>query len=138
MKLKTNFGGLQVGKPPITQLRWSKLFSTNLVPFTACQCAKKPIFFPIKSCCIFNKKNCRNFGIFFFFVDANSASFSFFWKINLPNFLLQNIEKRNPATRREQTNVSIYFKLLILWPLGCMGAIMQREMAIAGMERLGS
>jgi hypothetical protein len=25
-----------------------------------------------------------------------------------------------------------------LWPLGCMGAIMQREMAIAGMERLGS
>jgi hypothetical protein len=46
---------------------------------------------------------------------------------------LQNIEKRNPATRREQTHVNIYFKVLVLWPLGCMGAIMQREMmAIAG------
>ncbi len=98
---------------------------------------RSQIFFP-SNLVAFSTKKTAEILEFFFFVDANSASFSFFWKINLPNFLLQNIEKRNPATRREQTNVSIYFKLLILWPLGCMGAIMQREMAIAGMERLGS
>jgi hypothetical protein len=92
---------------------------------------------PINFFAFSTKKNAEILE-FYFFGDANSTNFFFSWKINLPNFLLQNIEKRKAATRREQTKVNIYLKLLILWPLGCMGAIMQREMAIAGMERLGS
>jgi hypothetical protein len=122
MKLKTNFGGLQVGKPPIPQLRWSKLFSTNIVAFTECQCAYKPKTISHQILLLFQPKKTEEILEFFFF----------FGKLIFQIFYCKILKKETLLQGESKQIVNIYLKLLILWPMCCMGAIMQRAMAIAG------